>query len=65
MTAKSKPTSIARDCGKINKKVADRLLSYQYKKELEDPSKSNRERVSRLANVVSALNNEKNYIKIN
>ena len=39
--------------------LADRLFSYQYHKELEDPSKSNRERVSRLQNVVSALNNEK------
>ena len=39
--------------------MADRLLSYQCHKELEDPSKSNREWVSRLQNVVSALNNEK------
>ena len=39
--------------------LADRLFSYQYHKELEDPSKSNREWVSRLQNVVSALNNEK------
>ena len=31
----------------------------QYHKELEGPSKSNREWVSRLQNVVSALNNEK------
>ena len=38
---------------------ADSLFSYQYHKELEDPSKSNREWVSRLSNVVSALNNEK------
>ena len=37
----------------------DRLFSYQYHKELEDSSKSNREWVSRLQNVVSALNNEK------
>ena len=35
------------------------LFTYQYHKELEDPSKSNREWVSRLQNVVSALNNEK------
>ena len=35
--------------------LADRLFSYQYHKELEDPSKSNREWVSRLQNVVSAL----------
>ena len=41
------------------KDLADRLFSYQYHKELEDPSKSNREWVSRLQNVVSALNNEK------
>ena len=39
--------------------IADRLFSFQYHKELEDPSKSNREWVSRLQNVVSALNNEK------
>ena len=39
--------------------LADRLFSYQYHKELEDPSKSNREWVSRLQNVESALNNGK------
>ena len=39
--------------------LADRLFSFQYHKELEDPSKSNREWVSRLQNVVGALNNEK------
>ena len=39
--------------------LANRLFSYQYHKEFEDPSKSNREWVSRLQNVVSALNNEK------
>ena len=44
---------------KFNRTLADRLFSYQYHKELEDPSKSNREWVSRLKNVVSALNNEK------
>ena len=38
--------------------LADRLFSYQYHKELEDPSKSNREWVSRLKNAASALNNE-------
>ena len=43
----------------FNRMLADRLFSYQYHKELEDPSKSNREWVSRLQNVVSALNNEK------
>ena len=42
-----------------NRTLADRLFSYQYHKELEDPSKSNREWVSRLQSVVSALNNEK------
>ena len=42
----------------FNRTLADRLFSYQYHKELEDPSKSNREWVSRLQNVVSALNNE-------
>ena len=44
---------------RFNRTVADRLFSYQYHKELEDPSKSNREWVSSLQNVVSALNNEK------
>ena len=43
---------------RFNRTLADRL-SYQYHKEFEDPSKSNREWVSRLQNVVSALNNEK------
>ena len=44
---------------RFNRTLADRLFSFQYHKELEDPSKSNREWVSRLQNVVSALNNEK------
>ena len=44
---------------RLNRTLADRLSSYQYHKELEDPSKSNREWVSRLQNVVSAPNNEK------
>ena len=44
---------------RYNRTLADRLFSYQYHKELEDPSKGNRERVSRLQNVVSALNNKK------
>ena len=44
---------------RFNRMLADRLFSYQYHKELEDSSKSNREWVSRLQNVVSALNNEK------
>ena len=44
---------------RFNRTLADRLFSCQYHKELEDPSKSNREWVSRLQNVVSALNNEK------
>ena len=43
----------------FNRTLANRLFSYQYHKKLEDPSKSNREWVSRLQNVVSALNNEK------
>ena len=43
---------------RFNRTLADRLFSYQYHKEFEDPSKSNREWVSRLQNVVSALNNE-------
>ena len=44
---------------RFNRTLADRLFTYQYYKEFEDPSKSNREWVSRLQNVVSALNNEK------
>ena len=44
---------------RFNRMLADRLFSYQYHKELEDPLKSNREWVSRLQNVVSALNSEK------
>ena len=44
---------------RFNRTLADRLFSYQYHKELEDPSKSNREWVSRLQNVVGALNNDK------
>ena len=44
---------------RFNRMLGDRLFSYQYHKELEDPSKSNREWVSRLQNVVSALNNER------
>ena len=44
---------------RFNRTLADTLFSYQYHKELEDPSKSNKEWVSRLQNVGSALNNEK------
>ena len=44
---------------RFNRTLADRLFSYQYHKEFEDPSKSNREWVSRFQTVVSALNNEK------
>ena len=44
---------------RFGRTLADRLFSYQYHKELEDPSKSNREWVSRLQNVASTLNNEK------
>ena len=44
---------------RFNRTSADRLFTYQYHKELEDPSRSNREWVSRLQNVVSSLNNEK------
>ena len=40
---------------RFNMTLADRLFSYQYHKELEDPSKSNREWVSRLQIVVGAL----------
>ena len=44
---------------RFNRTLADRQFSYQYHKELEDPSKSNREWVSQLQNVVNVLNNEK------
>ena len=44
---------------RCNRMLADRLFSCQYHKELKDPSKSNREWLSRLQNVVSSLNNEK------
>ena len=44
---------------RFNRTFADRLFSYQYHKELEDQSKSNREWVSRSQKLVSALNNEK------
>ena len=44
---------------RFNRTLVDRLFSYQYHKEFEDPSKNNREWVSRLQNVVSTLNNEK------
>ena len=44
---------------RFNRTLADRLFTYQYHRELEDPSKSNREWVSRLQNVVSSLNNGK------
>ena len=44
---------------RFNRTLADRLFSYQYHNELEDPSKSNREWIYRLQNAVSALNNEK------
>ena len=44
---------------RFNRMLADRLFSYQYHKELEDPSKSIREWVSRLQNVVSSLNRER------
>ena len=44
---------------RFSRTLADRLFGFQYHEELENPSKSNREWVSRLQNVVSALNNEK------
>ena len=43
---------------RFNRMLADRLFSYQCHKELEDPSKSSQEWVSRLQNVVSVLNSE-------
>ena len=48
---------------RFNQTLANRLFSYQYHKELEDPSKSNREWVSRRQNVVSVLNNEKTRLR--
>ena len=48
---------------RFNRTLADRLFSFQYHNELKDPSKSNREWVSRLLqNVVSAFNNEKSRL---
>ena len=44
---------------RFNRTLADRLFTYQYHRELENPSKTNREWVSRLQNVVCPLNNEK------
>ena len=44
---------------RFKRTLADRLFTYQYHKELKDPSKSDRYWVSRLQNVVSSLNNEK------
>ena len=44
---------------RFNRTSEDRLFSYQYHKELEDASKCNRERVSRLQNVFSASDNDK------
>ena len=44
---------------RFNRTLADRLFSYQYHKEFKDPSKSNREWVSRRQNVINALNNER------
>ena len=43
---------------RFNRTLADRRFCYQYHKELEDPSNSNREWASRLQNLISALNNE-------
>ena len=40
---------------RFNRTLADGLFTYQYHRELEDPSKSNREWVSRLQNVVMFL----------
>ena len=48
---------------RFNRTLADRLFSYQYHKELENALKSDREWVSRLQKVVSALNNEKTRLK--
>ena len=40
---------------RFNRTLADHLFTFQYHKELENPSKSSREWVSRQQNVVSAL----------
>ena len=47
---------------RFDRTLADRLFSYQYHKELEDQSKINKVWVSRLQNVGSALNNDKNRL---
>ena len=44
---------------RFNRTLADILFTYQCQKELGDPSRSNREWVSRLQNVVNSLSNEK------
>ena len=44
---------------RFNRTLTDRLFTYHYHKESEDPSERTREWVSRLQNVVSSLNNEK------
>ena len=44
---------------RFNSMLTDRLFSYQHHKELENPSKSNREWVSWLNSLVSTLNNER------
>ena len=49
---RSKPTSIEGIMERFDRMLADRLFSHQYHKELEDPSKGNREWVSRLQNVM-------------
>ena len=43
---------------RFNRTFAEKLLAYQYHRELAEPGTSNREWVSRLTEVVKALNNE-------
>ncbi|XP_031569830.1 uncharacterized protein LOC116304263 [Actinia tenebrosa] len=43
---------------RFNKTLAERFFGYQYWKELEDPSKRNKEWTQRLPQVVAALNDE-------
>ena len=46
---------------RFDRTLSDRLFSYQYHKELEDPSKSNREWVSRLDSFNPPKSTERNY----
>lgn len=54
-------TNIHRDQAiveRFNRTLAERLFGYQYAKEMENPSKRNREWVKRLPSVIAVLNSE-------